>query len=273
VNPQNIPEGAVLLPPPTLAERHEINEFMRTVRSYSHPVIFNQKNSHVGTAVFLRHGERLFAFTAAHNVTNDMMIRSGLSSRPARTRLNVLSTFIHPRYDRNANVSDFDLAILELEPSPLVTAGDVGQLYTGAFERLPERDHKVMSNAFVWVVGFPRDLVERDRDRTRLYQTSFCTQILEHSTERLSLPYPEFVYRMPHDSTSCEPGETTPTPNGYSGAGVWSINYDQDGLFNPHRHIKLLGIQTHWTISSRLLRCVPSKVAAESLLEFKPELK
>jgi hypothetical protein len=267
-----IPEGAELLPPPTLAECHEINELMRAVRSYTHPVIFNVKNPHLGTAVFLRYCDRLFAITAAHNIRDDIGIHIRLSSGSERTHFNILSTYIHPNYDRKAETSKFDLAILELEPNPSVTAGDVGQLHTGGFGKLPDGNHKVTSNAYVWVVGYPAELAEPSPERTVVYQTSFATQILECSPEEISLPYPEFMYRMPHDGTICEPGEMTPTPSGYSGGGVWVMTYREGELFNPHRHIKLVGIQTHWSSSLRLVRCVPSKVIADLLKNCYPDL-
>src|SRR5437870_6994929 len=128
-----------------------------------------------------------------------------------------------------------------------------------------------MSNAFVWVVGYPAELAKSSGGRTALYQTSFCTQVLEHSSEELSLHYPANGYQMPQDGTSCEVGETTPSPKGYSGGGVWVTTNPPGELFSPHRHIRLVGIQTHWASSSRLVRCVPSKVIAEAIKDFQPD--
>ena len=266
-----IPEGAELLPPPSLAERHEINELMRTVRAYTHPVIFNTQNPHLGTAVLLRHGERLFAITAAHNIRDDTSIPFRLGSDSTRAVFYVLSTYIHPKYDPKPTTSKFDLAILELEPNPAATAGEIGQLFTGGFGKLPEGEQKIVSNAFVWVVGYPAELATSSEGRTVLYQTAFCTQILHHSAEELSLPYPSTVYRMPHDRVSCEIGETTSSPKGYSGGGVWVATNPPGELFSPHRHVKLVGIQTHWSRSSRLARCVPSKVIVEAFRDFIPD--
>lgn len=267
-----MPVGAELLPAPTLAECHEVNEVMRAVRAYTHPVILNAKSPEVGTAVLLRHGERLFAFTAAHNLRDDTTIHVRLGMDGGRTRFDILSTYTHPKYDPAPTTSKFDLAILELEPNPAISAGDVEQLYTGGFGKLPEGEYRPVSNAFVWVVGYPSELAKAGKDETILYQTSFCTQILEHSPAELSLHYPAEAYQMPHDGTSFQLGKTTTTPHGYSGGGVWVTTNPPGVFFNPSRHIKLVGIQTHWSSSSRLVRCVPSKVVVEALKDFKPDL-
>ncbi len=269
-----LPEGAVPLPPPPLAERHEINELMRVVRSYTCPIIFNTQNPQLGTAVLLRRGERLFAFTAAHNIAADTTIHIRLSPNAERTRFNILDSFTHPQYDPGPATSKFDLAILELESNTSVAAGDVAQLYTGSVEKLPEGSTPPPStnSAFVWVVGYPAELARPNESRTTLYQTTFATQILDYAPDEMSLYYPETAYQLPHDGMTCEVGSTTPTPKGYSGGGVWATNIPTNGLFIPHRHIKLVGIQTHWSSSSRLIRCVPSKVMAEALKAFKPDL-
>ncbi len=264
-----LPAGAGLLPPPTLAERHEINELMRAVRSYTYPVLFNTQNPHLGTAVLLRHGERLFAFTAAHNIAADTAIHVRLSPNAERTQFSILTTYVHPQYDPEPDTSKFDLAILELEPNASVAAGDVAQLYTGGFGKLPEGAPKPSGSAFVWVVGYPAELARPGESRTTLYQTTFATQILDYAPDELSLHYPATAYQMPHDGVTCEVGSTTTTPSGYSGGGVWAANVPTDDLFVPHRHIKLVGIQTHWSPSSRLVRCVPSKVIVEALKDFK----
>ncbi len=268
----HLPAGAELLPPPTLAERYEINELMRAVRAYTHPVVFNTQNPHLGTAVLLRSGERLFAFTAAHNIKDDTTIHFRLSSDSKRTKFDVLSTYVHPKYDPELPVSKFDLAILELEPNPAVMAGDVGQLYTGGFGKLPEGERKVVSNAFVWVVGYPAELAKPSEGLTVLYQTAFCTQIHDHASDELSLHYPVTAYQMPQDGMSCELGEMTRSPKGYSGGGIWVTTNPPGELFKPHGHIKLVGIQTYWSPSSRLARCVPSKVMAEAFKDFQPDL-
>ena len=277
VNPTSIPDGAVLLPPPTLAERYEIKELMRVVRAYTHPVIFNEKDDpHFGTAVFLRHGKRLFAFTAAHNLKEDITIIVRLSPDAKRTKFDILSRYKHPKYapDPFSGTSKFDLAILELENDPSVTAGDVCQISTGDLGKLPDGDHKVTSNAFVWLMGYPVELIKPGKNQFTLYQTSFGTQILDFSPEELSVVYPETGYQMPHDGTTCEVGKMTKTPVGYSGGGVWVVVYKEGELFNPHKHIKLVGIETHWSgEKTRLARCVRSNVITESLKEFKPELR
>jgi hypothetical protein len=267
----HLPARAERLPPPTLAERHEINELMRMVRSYTHPVLFN-KRSCLGTAVLLRHGERLFAFTAAHNISDDTAIIFRMDSSSTRTQFEILSTYRHPNYDPDADVSKFDLAILELEPNPTISAGDISQLPASVgYSRLPAREHEVVGNTFVWVVGYPSELAIPSSGK-HLYQTAFCTQIMDYSSDQLSLYYPEVAYQMPQDGISCELGQTTRTPEGYSGGGVWVTTNPAGDLFNPHRHIKLVGMQTHWSRSEKMLRCVPSKVMAESLNEFRPNL-
>ncbi len=267
-----LPAGAVLLPPPTLAERHEINELMRAVRSYTYPVLFDTHDPHLGTAVLLRHGERLFAFTAAHNVAADTSIHVRLRPDAERTRFDILDTFRHPQYDPDLDTSKSDLAVLELEPNASVAAGEVAQLYTGTFGKLTEGVPKPSGSGFVWVVGYPAELARPGEKQTTLYQTAFATQILDYAPDELSLHYPETAYQMPHDGVTCEIGNTTSTPKGYSGGGVWAAHIPADGLFVPQRHIKLIGLQTHWSPSTRLVRCVPSKVMADALKEFKPDL-
>ena len=260
------------LPAPSLTERHEINKLISWPRAYTHPVLFDA-NRQVGSAVLLRHGSRLFAFTAAHVIEGDPKIHFHSGAESDRTTiLETLSTYIHPKYDPEPPVSKFDIGILELKPTSPGMFGNIGQLYTGEFGKPKKKKSKVKSTEFVWVVGFPSEYVDINAGGVVLKQTAFCTQILEHSSEEISLRYPDAVYRMPHASTSCEIGETARTPEGYSGGGVWAMIDPPRELFNPHRHIKLVGIQTHWSPTSRLVRCVPSKILAEAFKDFKPEL-
>ena len=160
--------AGIPLPPPSPAERHEINELIRTVRSYTHLVVINTPNPQVGTAVLLRSGDRLFAFTAAHNVRRETAIRFRLTRDTGRTVFDVLDTYVHPGYDPALGVSRFDLAILELEPNPAVRAGDVGQLYTGRFGRPADGEARPRLDSFVWVVGYPTDILTRYPDGVRL---------------------------------------------------------------------------------------------------------
>ena len=257
-----------ILPPPTLPERHEINELMRVARSYTHPIIFNHEKPVFGAVVLLRHRERLFGITTARNIQKDLMIQFRLSPGSRRNQFNILRTHIHPKFEQNVKSSKFDLAVLEMEPNSSITAGDVGQLYTGGFGKLPEGKHKLVSNAFVWVVGYPSELAEQKGGSTVIYQTSFCTQILKHSPDEISLNYPETGYQIPHDGKSCEIGQMSPTSEGYIGGGAWVINYKPGELFIPHRNIKLVGIHTHWTPYPRLAHCIPSKVILETLKDI-----
>lgn len=260
-----LPAGAVPLPPPTLAERHETNELMRVVRSYTHLVVSDIRAQRLGTAVLLRHGDRLFAFTAAHNIADDTAIHVRLGLGAERTLFRVLDTFIHPRYNPEPRTSTFDLAILELENIPAVEAGDVAQLYTGEIRRRPEGQPESADNTtFVWVVGFPSDLAQVRDGIVSVYQTAFGTQMLDATPDVLSLYYPMIAYQMPQDGMTCEIGELASTPRGYSGGGVWAMRVPDGGMFYPHRHIRLVGLQTHWCERSRMIRCVPSAVMAEA---------
>ena len=212
----------------------------------------------LGRPFFFNTENGLFGFTAAHNIKDkfniedELAIHVRLNASPDRTQFNILSTHIHPKYDPDPPTSKFDLAILELEPIPTATAGDVGQLYTGEFGRIPDGDYKVTSHAFVWVVGYPSELVKPRGDHHVLYQTSFATQILDYSDEQISLNFPDTGYQMPHDGTTCEIEKMPSTPKGYSGGGLWVINYKAGELFNPRYHIKLIGIETHRSKDSRL---------------------
>jgi hypothetical protein len=207
-------------------------------------------------------------------VADDTAIHVRFVSPSGKPVFKILDTYIHPQYKPVpfSGTSTFDLAILELEQTPAVTAGDIAQLYTGGFAKLPEGNHSTVSVAFVWVVGYPAELAKPGKHETVLYQTTFGTQILEHSPEQFSINYPPTAYQMPHDGTTCEEGQMPKAPSGYSGAGIWGINIPTGELFNPHRHLKLVGIQTHWNEKSRLARCGPSKVIVEALQDFKPEL-
>jgi hypothetical protein len=274
LNPDNLPAGAQLMPRPTLPERHEINELLWFPRAYTHPVTLHNDNPHVGTAVFLRHGERLFAFTAAHNIREDTTIHFRLLAASERRLFDVLATYIHPDYhpDPFTETSPFDLAILELEPNAAVSAGDVRQLYTGEFGSLPAGQPRPVSEAFVWVVGFPCELARPEGQQITLYQTAFATQILELSDELLALHYPTSAYQMPHNGTTCEEGNMTLTPRGYSGGGVWVVRNPPGVMFDPIRHVKMVGVQTHWSSTSRRIWCVPSKVVVEAFRQFRPDL-
>jgi hypothetical protein len=280
----SITAKAKVLPPPTPEEQSKINELMRAARSYTHPITFKEENSrgetvtHVGTVVCLQRGERLFGFTAAHNVSDktglkdDIAIYFRLRRDSKRTRFGILSARIHPEYDPEPRVSKYDLAILELEPNESITAGDFGQLFTGGFGKAPKGKPKIISNAFFWVVGFPSERARAEKDRTVLNQCTFCAQILEHSPKELAFYYPKRGYQMPHDGTTCELGDMPSTPEGFSGAGVWVIDHKPGELFIPHRHMQLVGIEIYWGDVSRLARCVPSKVIADFFKECYPEL-
>jgi hypothetical protein len=269
-----LPAGAIHLPPPTLAERHENNELMRVVRSYTYPVTFDARTIRIGTAVLLRHEDRLFAFTAAHNIADDTAIHLRLSPGTERTQFRILDTYVHPQYDHHATTSRHDLAILELENVPTVPAGDVGQLYTGEFQRAVEGEPVPTGGvAFVWVVGFPTELVRLNNGTVSVCQTAFGTQILDAEPDEISLYYPTTAYQMPHDGTTCETGALASTPHGYSGGGVWGVRVPDEGMFHPHRHVRLVGLQTHWSGErSRMIRCVPARVMIDALRAFRPGL-
>jgi hypothetical protein len=269
-----LPSGAISLPPPTLAERHENNELMRAVRAYTYPVTFDARTIRIGTAVLLRHGDRLFAFTAAHNIAEDTAIHLRLSPGTERTLFRILDTFIHPRYDPKPDASKYDLAILELENMPAVQAGDVAQLYTGKF-RCAVEDQPVPTGGteFVWVVGFPTERARFNNGTVSVHQTAFGTQILDADPNELGLYYPTTGYQMPHDGTTCESRDLATTPHGYSGGGVWGVRVPDEGMFHPHRHIRLVGLQTYWEGErSRMIRCVPAQVMIDALRQFRPEL-
>ena len=274
MNPNNLPAGAQLMPMPTLPERHEINELMRAPRAYTHAVTLHNDNPHIGTAVFLRHGERLFAFTAAHNIREDTALHFRLLAASVRRQFDVLDTYIHPDYhpDPFSETSPFDLAILELEPNAVVSAGDVQQLYAGEFGPLPAGEPRPTTEAFVWVVGYPCELAQPEGQQITLRQTAFATQILESSPELLALYYPTHGYQMPHDGTSCQEESMTPTPRGYSGGGVWVVRNPPGVLFDTIRHVRMVGVQTHWSPDTRRIWCVPGKVVVEAFRLFRPDL-
>lgn len=128
------------------------------------------------------------------------------------------------------------------------------------------------ANLVVRVVGFPCELAQSSGQQITLRQTTFATQILELSDELLTLHYPTSAYQMPHNETTCEEGNMTPTPGGYSGGGVWVMRNPPDVLFDPLRHVKMVGVQTHWSPDTRQVWCVPSKVVVDAFRQFRPDL-
>ena len=67
----------------------------RAVHSYTYPVTFDNRRLRLGTAVLLRRGERLFAFTAAHNIAADTSIHLRLSLSAERTQFHIMDTYVH----------------------------------------------------------------------------------------------------------------------------------------------------------------------------------
>jgi hypothetical protein len=252
------------LDPPALAVRREVTELMRAVHSYVKLVVHHwtvDDTKPIGTAVLLRAGARLFAVTAKHCVHADM----SLYFRPADGK-NRQSQILH-----TLTREPLDIAVLELEPRPDVSACDVAQLCldTPSPARLDGDPAQV---PLLWVAGFPARLASFRGDLLTAPQVAFGTNLVRSSRDELELYYHDWSYAVHPESLSCAASRLPETPHGFSGAGVWGL-LKAEGLFNPLRHVRLYGIQHSWHPTTRTLKCVPSGVIAEMLLGRYPDLE
>jgi hypothetical protein len=255
------------IPPPSHEALTETSELMRAAGSYVNLVLHHWKTDPtkpIGTAVMMRAGERLFAITADHCVADDTAIIFPRKDR-RRDVGRILNRFTRP---------DIDLAVLELEAYAPATACDIGQL---SVEPPPviKSDQEFSRHNLQMVVGFPALRARLKGDTLNSTVIAFVT-----NTVRASETEFELYYHQPADTHGVDPkhltlgdGNLPEHPEGFSGAGVWSFVPPKAGeIFNPLRHIRLLGIQRAWLPKSRLLKCIPTRAIVDLLRESVPEV-
>jgi hypothetical protein len=254
------------LPPPSVETRRDLIELMKVVRSYVHLVLprWSEKDGkEIATAVMLRAGSHLFAVTAYHCVSEEM----SLIFRPGegqKARSQILRTITR---------KPLDIAVLELEDRPDVLACEIDQVCVDV-PKPATKDSDPATEPLFWVVGFPARLAKVSKeDDLSVDQIAFGTNVIGVKPDELTLYYHEEAYGIGQDLTYAN-SRLPETPHGFSGSGVWGFHRAEGGkLFNPLRHVRLYGIQHAWDKTLRLLKCVPSRVVVELLMENYPDLK
>ena len=246
--------------------RHELNELMRTIRSYVGLVVIHSKdNLSIGTYNLLRVGDRLFAITAGHNLDGRYeLIRNNAVRTSERYR--VISAHKHEDTER-------DIAIIEVENDPGAAAFDLQQLSVEPPQ--PSSEDSILA---LWVVGFPacNSSVDQVSMMLNIGQNAIGAKVVEVADDKLTLLYTdEDVDVLHHDKGyAVSQGKVPESPKGLSGSGVWGlVGVKKDTLFNPARHIKFFGVQHSWLPASRLLNCLPARFVVEMLAKHAPELK
>ena len=261
-------EELVLIPvePPSLRQREEDILLMKTVATYSHLTIIHKDNLPVGTVVMLRSQNRLFALTAAHCIHDMMAIH-------ARIQQGVYSIL---KSINGEELLSLDIAILELENNPAVTACDIRQLCTEPLLPFDPKRESSTNMRRVWIVGFPVAMGKISPNKQHYFAQpcAIGTNVILADDRKLTLYYHSDTFRMDPGEVLFSTGKNPETPEGFSGGGVWSLEEPKpDELFNPIRHLKLHAIQYAWDPLSRKVFCVPSAVVKRLLLDHYPELK
>jgi hypothetical protein len=166
-----------------------------------------------------------------------------------------------------------DIAVLEVEDRPDVLACEIDQVCIDVL-RPASKERNARGESLLWVVGFPSRLAKVGKDNDlSVCQIVFGTNLVSAKPNELALYYHEEAYGI-GQNLACGISLLPETPHGFSGSGVWGLHPPEEGtLFNPVRDVRLCGIQHSWVADSRLLKCVPSRVVVEMLLENYPDLK
>jgi hypothetical protein len=254
------------LPRPSRETRLELIEQMKVVRSYVHLLLprwpKENERKEIGTAVMLRAGRHLFAITAEHCVRREMTLLFPLGAGQ-KSRSQILRA--HTR-------KPLDIAILELEDRPDVLACDIEQVCIDV-PKPSTKDSDPTTEPLFWVVGYPSRLARVTDTTLSVPQIAFGTNLVGVKADTLALYYHEEGYGVGQNLT-CEIAQLPESPHGFSGGGAWGFHTVRVGtLFNPLKHVDLYGIQYEWDKRLRLLKCVPSRVIVELLMENYPDLK
>jgi hypothetical protein len=254
------------LPPPSLEMRRDVTLLVSVPRTYVHLILsrWSEQRKEIATAVMLRAGNHLFALTAEHCVRAREEMRLffplGEGQKPSSGILKELTR------------EPLDIAVLELEDRPDVLGCEIEQVCID----LPapaSADADPATVPVFWVIGYPAKLAQASDTTLTAPQIAFGTNLVGAKPDVFALYYHDEAYGIGQDLT-CKNSRLPETPVGFSGAGVWGVVPPEGGtLFNPQKHIRLYGIQYAWLDQSRLLKCVPSRIIVEMLVENYPDLK
>lgn len=244
------------IPPPSDEVIASGNEVCRILTSYTRVTMPYPGKDSLATSVILRAGERLFAVTAKHCVTDEVEINNGKRNG----RIPIVHKWLH---------KNLDIALLELEPQPNLPACSLDQLTKSLPQVINSTDPDY------WVAGFPRHSAKYENGKMFPTGATFATSLLAVCDDALTLYYHEQGYKVVMDSNqACAEADLPLTPHGFSGGGVWfnSSSGKDSTLFNPLRHIQLIGIQYSWDKETRILKAVPSLVIWQMLQEACPDV-
>ena len=254
------------LPPPSVETRRDLTVLVSVPRTYVHLILsrWSEQRKEIATAVMLRAGNHLFALTAKHCVCDREEMRLffplGQGQKSSSGILKELTR------------EPLDIAVLELEERPDVLACEIEQVCID----LPAPASKDADPAAVpvlWVIGYPAKLAQATDTSLTAPQIAFGTNLVGVKPDVFALYYHDEAYGIGQNLT-CQHSRLPETPVGFSGAGVWGVDPPEAGiLFNPQKHVRLYGIQYAWLDQSRLLKCVPSRIIVEMLVENYPDLK
>jgi len=144
-----------------------------------------------------------------------------------------------------------DVALLEIDGA---TAERLG-CHFFPLARIRPWSGRLPVPAYVMLHGFPGALRERDAGGlgVRAGAQGFATVTVRTPMHHTPKPDLHLYCEYPETWTRAQGQVSAPSAVGYSGSGIWLLNYLDGKLWGPE-HCELIAIQTDWQVTQRWIR-------------------
>lgn len=231
-------------------------------RSYTHCVLTKKD---IGTGVAFRIGGRLFVITAGHILANQPTVHLFRGEGPA-TEAEILNFHAHP--DSHAEDVYADVGFIEIKDVPGLPACETEQLdlTTGT----PRYDE----NTLTFIAGCPRVGYEPEGRKGEVGLAVIGCYFKVANDRVIELDYMVSGHELTPEGGTFKEADFFDSPIGFSGGGVWALMREGDNeLFNPLRHVRMIGTQFVWNEKTRVLKAMRPGFSLSFFFECYPELK
>jgi hypothetical protein len=232
-----------------MTENQEYRRTFPILFHYTLPVVDTTEQA-IGAGVLIEINDRLLVATAAHCMPESGFCIVDENGFPVPYHGPGVASVRRHGADRQ-----IDIGYLELDKPDQIRA--LGKSYCSLSQlstaTIPHR-------GMVHVLGYPVDTIVPDHQTMTLNLTKmgFGSHFQGQVGHYLTLHYPLMGWQHSISDTEWEEQPFPTTPHGFSGGGLWAFTRPaQDELFNPAKHVKLMGIQSNWAPTQRIVRCVP----------------
>jgi hypothetical protein len=250
-----------------MTESQEYRRIFPIFFHYTLPIWDTTKQA-IGAGVLIEIKDRLFVATAAHCMPQNGFCIVDEKGFPYPYRgPGVVTDCRHKPHPQ------IDIGYLELDKTDQERLRALNRSYCSLSQLSTDA---ISHGGMVHVLGYPVDTIVRDH-QTRTFNLSkmaFGSPFQVPVGDYLTLNYPLMGWRHSVSDTEWEEQKFPTTPNGFSGGGWWVFHRPAPGeLFNPAKHVKLVGIQSSWNFVHRVVNGVPIIRLLELIHEDYPDLR